>query len=68
MISEINKNFVIRYQFSFSKNTYLVGAGQYSKLVGDSLANKHFNEVLSNGMDKTTFRLRRGLKIDFCSK
>jgi len=68
MISVINKNFVIRYSFYNDSATFLVGAGQYSSLVGESLANKHFQTVLSNGKYKTTFRLRRGLKIDFCSK
>lgn len=68
MISEINKNFVIRCSYYPYKDTFLKGAGQYSLLVGQKLADKHFNEVLSNGLFKTTFRLRRGLKIEFHSK
>lgn len=68
MISEINKNFVIRYFYYDSKQSYLIGAGQYWKLVGVSLANRHFNKVLNGGLDKYTFKLRRGLQINFLSK
>lgn len=68
MVSEINKNFLIRYQFDSSNQTYLIGAGQYYLLVGQELAYKHFQRVLENGLQVYTFKLRRGLKINFISK
>ena len=65
----INRNFVIRYKYDTSSKTYLIGAGNYYKLLEDKkLALKHFNKALNSAMDKTTIKLRRGLKIDFCSK
>lgn len=64
----INRNFVIRWQNKEENKTHLIGAGQYHKLVGENLKNKHFNKVLSNGLDKYTFHLRKGLKINFLSK
>ena len=68
-IRRINKNFVIRYTSKEKPNkTYLIGAGQYPKLVGEEIANKHFLKALSSGEYKTTFKLRRGLKIVFHSK
>ncbi len=68
LVTDINKNFVIRYKLSHSKKTYLKGAGQYYTLVGQELANKHFLKVLSSKTNKTTFRLRRGLIINFIAK
>ncbi len=68
MISEINKNFVIRYQYDNENQSHLIGAGRYWSLVGVSLANSHFNKVLKGGQQQYTFKLRRGLKINFISK
>lgn len=65
----INKNFIIRYCFDAEpQKTFLVGAGKYAKLVGENIANKHFNRALNSGEHKPTFKLRRGLKIVFHSK
>ena len=50
------------------KNTQLYSAVTYVELVGKTIANKHFLEVLNNGRYKTTYKLRRGLTVNFCSK
>jgi len=68
MVSYINKNFLIRVTKKFLKGSVLVGAGQYHKLVGYKLANKHFYACLKSDADIPTFKLRRGLKIEFVSK
>lgn len=68
LVTDINKNFVIRYKFSHSKKTFLKGAGQYHVLVGQELANKHFLKALSSKTNKTTFALRRGLTVNFIAK
>ncbi len=69
MIREINKNFVIRYKFDDDKKTSLIGAGRYATLIEDEeLAKKHFNKALNSGLKNITFKLRRGLKIDFVGK
>lgn len=67
VVKQINQNFVIRYK-RVDEKTKLIGGGQYHILVGEELANKHFESVLGAGEDKTTFKLRRGLKIVFHSK
>ena len=52
MIKEINKNFLIRYQIEGRKETALVGAGQYYRILGNKkLANKHFKKALESGKD-----------------
>ncbi|MDD7885757.1 hypothetical protein [Flavivirga sp. 57AJ16] len=50
------------------KESKLYSADTYAELVGETIANKHFLEVLNNGKYKTTYKLRRGLTINFCSK
>lgn len=67
-VKEINKNFVIRYRRKDSKRTFLIGAGKYEKLVGAKFKNKHFKDAFESSEHKTTFKLRRGLEINFCSK
>lgn len=65
----INQNFIIRVTDRNQKFTRLCGAGQYSKVLeNEQLKTKHFNRVLEGGLDKYTFLLRRGLKIEFLSK
>lgn len=69
MIKEINKNFVIRYKFDDEQKTSLIGAGKYASLLeDDELALKHFNKALKSRMKNISFKLRRGLKIDFVGK
>lgn len=67
---QINKHFIIRITFiQEPKNEVrLVGAGQYSKYVGEKLCLKHFQRVLTEGKDKHTFKLRSKRKIEFVSK
>lgn len=48
--------------------TYLKSAGKYNDLVGQELRDKHFKSVLSGQKQVYTYRLRRGLKINFISK
>lgn len=67
-ITDINKNFVIRYTDQNTGVSKLVGAGKYSDLVGEKFKTKHFKKVLNGRSSKYTFKLRRGLKIEFCSK
>lgn len=38
------------------------------ELVGVEFANKALSRAISSGMDKYTWKLRRGLKLDFYSK
>lgn len=65
----INQNFIIRVTERNKKHTRLCGAGQYSKVLeNEELKIKHFNKVLDGGLDKYTFLLRRGLKVEFLSK
>lgn len=68
IIRKINKNFLIRYKFQDSPQTYLVGAGQYHRIVTKEIANKHFKSVLTMKTDKCTFRIRKSLTIDFMQK
>ena len=64
----INKHFVIRVTDTNHNTTTLVGAGKYSALVGEELKIKHFKTVSEGTAQRYTFKLRRGLKINFHSK
>lgn len=66
-ITQINKEFLIRVT---DKNgqSHLTGAGQLHKWVGSQNVNKLFRDAFNSGMDIFTRKLRRGLKIEFCSK
>lgn len=64
----INRNFVIRYQETGKKGTFLIGAGKYSQLVGEELKIKHFKKVLEGEAQQYTFLIRNRLKIKFHSK
>lgn len=68
IIKRINKNFIIRYKHFDHPQTFLIGAGQYYKLVGTETANKHFKTVLDMKEDKRTFKIRKSLIIDFLQK
>lgn len=63
----INKNFLIRVTYP-DFEVRLVGAGQYHKYVGETICLKHFKRVLADGLDEYTFKMRRGLRIEFVSK
>lgn len=67
-VAEINLNFLIRWKNQDDKHSNLISAGQYHKLVGEEMKNKHFKKVMQGGMDKYTFLIRKRLKIDFISK
>lgn len=46
----------------------LVGWPMLVELIGEELAEKALSKAFFVGMDKCTFKLRRGLKLDFYSK
>jgi len=65
----INKEFLIRVETKGVKGSRLYSAFPYFKLINNNdLVLRQFNEVLNNGLDKTTFKLRRGLTINFISR
>lgn len=69
MVTEINKNFIIRYSYYKLENiTYLIGAGKYNTIVGKKKQIEHFREALQYKRDKLTFKIRGSLKIEFISK
>ena len=68
MVTVINRDYLIRYQYSDSNKTYLKGAGVYCLLVGQELANKHLLAAYYSTADKVTFKLRRGLTIHFITR
>ncbi len=66
---DINRNFLIRVTDKKTKKSSLHSARTYRLLINnDELVNKHFKQALEGGEYVTTYNLRRGLKIDFCSK
>ena len=72
-VTDINKNFVIRYQFDGDKKTSLIGAGKYINLLEkakdrEDMALRHFEKALNFQDKKLQIRLRGGLTINFCSK
>lgn len=72
-VTEINKNFVIRYKFDGDKSTSLIGAGKYINLLEkakkpEEMALNHFLKALEYDNTKLQIRLRGGLTINFCSK
>ena len=64
----INREFLIRYSHKEDYGTNLIGGGKYHELVGIQLAEKHFTKAFTTGLDRITFKVRRGLTIDFISK
>ena len=67
----MNRNFAVFVDYfdDFGKRVHMpVGyAGLYA-LVGESWCHKLILRALGAGVDKCTFKLRRGLRIDFRSK
>ena len=68
IVKYIKQEFLNPYNLFLNGSTTLRGAGQYYKVVGDELEYTHFKSVLHSDLDKLTFKLRRGLKIEFISK
>ena len=69
----INKNWRIKVQGYANKNAdrklnQLVGVSGLRNLIGDELAEKFFIKADQSLDDKTTFKLRRGLKVIFYVK
>ena len=69
MVTFINQNFVIRYQYNDDKRTSLIGAGKLWVLFDcKKLALRYFNEAIESQGQNYTIKLRRGLRIDFVGK
>ena len=73
LVTEINRNFVIRYRFDGDKKTSLIGAGKYILLLEkakdpDDMVARHFDKALNSPDLKIEIRLRGGLTVHFCSK
>lgn len=65
----INKNFVIRVAENQVKKTQLTSANKLSNYILDeALKIKLFEKVLTGGLDKYTFLIRKRLRIEFHSK
>lgn len=62
----LNREFLLK----ISGNGYntLAGWPLLVELVGEDLANKALCRAISSGVDKYTWKLRRGIKLDFYSK
>lgn len=68
---EINFNFRIKVagiDANGKKINKLVGVSGLIKLIGIELINKFIGRAFKSGEDKTTCKLRRGLKITFYVK
>ena len=73
LITDVNKNFVIRYKFDADKKTSLIGAGKYIYLLEkakdpEDMVFRHFEKAFSSSLPKTVIRLRSGLTIIFHQK
>lgn len=69
--TSINRDFRIKangINAEGEKINILVGVSGLLELVGETLAEKFVNRAYESGMDVTTCKLRRGLKITFYSK
>ena len=69
----INKEFLIRWKEQDIYYTYLTTARKYAELVGEKLANTHFEKAMAGGKDRYIFKLRenklRGaLEVTFIAK
>lgn len=72
-ITEVNRNFVIRYKFDGDKKTSLIGAGKYINILdkakdADQMTRNHFDKALNSPNTKIQIRLRGGLTVTFCRK
>ena len=70
-VSSINLNFRIKVSGTYNDTKYhtLVGVSGLIDLIDDiDLVNKIILKAFDSPRDKTTFKLRRGLRIDFYSK
>ena len=68
---EINFNFRIKadgVDAEGNKILTLVGVAGLIKLIGIEFVNKFVKKAFKSGLDKTVFKLRRGLRISFYVK
>lgn len=69
LVTFINQNFVIRYQYNDDKKSSLIGAGRlWVVLDCKKLALRYFKEAINCQTQNYTIKLRRGLRIDFVGK
>lgn len=65
----INKNFIIRVYIDQSKKSVLSSAnGVYKLIDNDRITDRLFSDLICNKRQQYTFKLRKRLKIVFCSK
>lgn len=65
----VNKNFIIRVYINESQKSILSSANGVSKLINDNrITDKLFSDLLCSKRQQYTFKLRKRLKIVFCSK
>jgi hypothetical protein len=70
-ITEINKNFVIRWRYYDEESTSfdrLIGAGKYAEKFGEKYMEKHFVRAFESGLNKTVFGIRGKYIITFSAK
>ena len=65
-----NKDFIIRcYPAIRGKgNNSLLSYNTLVEHIGPELAHKHIDKAYKRGLDKYTFKLRRGVKVELASK
>ncbi|NER13559.1 hypothetical protein GWK08_08935 [Leptobacterium flavescens] len=69
MVTDINREFLIKYWFTEDdKETRLIGAGQYIKLVGAKKQISHFKRVLTGGLKDYSFQPKKGLRVKFIGR
>jgi len=66
--ARVNKDFLIKYIRTGENWTRLIGAGQYHKLVGVKLRDKHFKEIFEGKEQEYIYKIRGRLIIKFISK
>lgn len=69
-LKRINRDFSIKYfPDKEKKGTYkFIGASQFYKMLGETLASKKINIVYKRGEDTVDISLPRGIKFQFVSR
>lgn len=69
-VSEINKNFLIRFRASDDKVgwTKLISAGQYHKKFGEKYRDEHFTRAMESGEERITLKIRGRYEITFVAR
>jgi hypothetical protein len=66
----VNDNFIIRVYPSLTGlgNNSILSYNTLVDLIGEDLADKNIRKAWDSGLDKFTFKLRRGVKIELVAK